>query len=46
MTIYWAPKQTCPGSKEARQKSVPEGGISASQVTENKMFVEVHTTGR
>ena len=46
MTIYWTPKQKCLGSKEARQKSVPQGGISASQVTENKMFVEVHTAGR
>jgi len=44
--IYWTPKQKRLGSKEARQKSVPQGGISASQVAENKTFVEVHTAGR
>jgi len=44
--IYWTLKQKRLGSKEARQKSVPQGGVSASQVSENKMFVEVHTAGR
>jgi hypothetical protein len=44
--IYWIPKQKRLGSKEARQKSVPQGGASASQVTENKTFVEVYTAGR
>jgi hypothetical protein len=43
--IYWTPKQKWLGSKEARQKSVPLGA-SASQVTENKTFVEVYTAGR
>ena len=44
--IYWTPKQKRLGSKEARQKSVPQGGASASQATENKTFVEVYTAGR
>ena len=44
--IYWTPKQKRLGSKEARQKSVPQGA-SASQVTENKTsFVEVYPAGR
>ena len=43
--VYWTPKQKLPGSKEARQKSAPQGA-SASQVSKNKTFVEVHTTGR
>jgi hypothetical protein len=43
--IFWTPKQKRLGSKEARQKSVPQS-ISASQVTENKTFVEVYTAGR
>jgi len=33
--IYWTPKRKRLGSKEAQQKSVPQGA-SASQVTENK----------
>jgi hypothetical protein len=44
--IYWTPKQKRLGSKEARQKSVPQGGISASEVTESKTFVEMYTGGR
>jgi len=43
--VYWTPKQKRLGSKEARQNSVPQPA-STSQVTENKTFVEVHTTGR
>jgi hypothetical protein len=43
--IYWTPKQKRLRSREARRKSVPQGA-SASQVTENKTFVEVHTAGR
>jgi hypothetical protein len=43
--VYWTPKQKLPGSKEARQQPAPQGA-SASRVTENKTFVEVHTTGR
>jgi hypothetical protein len=43
--VYWTPKQKSLGSKQARQKPAPQGA-SASQVTENKTFVEVHTTGR
>jgi hypothetical protein len=43
--IYWTPKQKRLGSKEARQKSVPQG-VSAAQLTENKTFVEVYTAGR
>jgi hypothetical protein len=42
--IYWTPKQKLPGSKEARQKPAAQG--ASGQVTENKTFVEVHTTGR
>ena len=45
--IYWTPKQKRLGSKEARQKSVPQGGTSASQAAENKTsFVEVYPVGR
>jgi hypothetical protein len=40
--IYWTPKQKRLRSREARRKSVPQGA-SASQVTENNTFVEVHT---
>jgi hypothetical protein len=43
--IYGTPKQKRLGSQEARQKSVPQGA-SASQITENKTFIEVHTAGR
>jgi hypothetical protein len=43
--VYWTPKQKRLGSKEARQKSIPQNA-SASQVTENKTFVEVHAAGR
>lgn len=42
---YWTPKQKRLGSKEARQKSVPQGA-SAPEVTENKTFVEVRKAGR
>jgi len=45
LTIYWTSKQKRLGSKEARQKSVPQGA-SASQVTENKIFIGVYTAGR
>jgi hypothetical protein len=44
--IYRTPKQKRLGSKEARQKPVPQGGASAAQVSENKTFVEVYTAGR
>jgi hypothetical protein len=43
--IYWTPKQKRLGSKEVRQESVPQGA-SASQVTENKTFIEAYTAGR
>jgi hypothetical protein len=43
--IYWTPKQKRQGSKEVRQRSGPQGA-SASQSTENKTFIEVHTAGR
>ena len=43
--VYRTPKQKRLGSKRARQKPVPQA-TSASQVTENKTFLEVHTTGR
>src|SRR5258705_5405738 len=43
--VCWTPKQKLLGNKEARQKPTLQGA-SASQVTENKTFVEVHTTGR
>ena len=44
--IYWTLKQKRLGSKEARQKSVPEGGISASQVTETKCSSRFTPAGR
>lgn len=43
--VYWTPKQKRLGNKEARQKSVQQGA-SASQITENKTFIDVHTAGR
>jgi hypothetical protein len=42
---YWTPKQKHLERKEARQKAVPQTA-PASQVTENKMSVAVHTAGR
>ena len=45
--VYRTPRQERLGSKEARQKAVPQPASgSALQVTENKTFVEVHTAGR
>src|ERR1700751_1537424 len=45
--VYRTPPQKRLGSKEARQKAVPQPASgSASQVTENKTFFEVHTAGR
>ena len=43
--IYWTPTQKHMGRKEARQKSVPQTA-AASQVSENKTSIEVHTAGR
>ncbi len=43
--IYRTSKQKWLGSKEARQKSVPQGA-SAAELTENKTFIEVYTAGR
>ena len=42
--VYCTPKQKRLGSKQACQKPAPQAA-SASQFTENKIFVEVHTTG-
>ena len=45
--VYRTPRQERLGSKEARQKAVPQPASGpASQVTENKTFVKVHTAGR
>ena len=41
---YWTPKQHA-GRKEARQKTMPQTA-PASQVSENKTSIEVHTAGR
>jgi hypothetical protein len=43
--IYFTPAQKHMGRKEARQKSMPQTG-AASQVSENKTSIEVHTAGR
>ena len=43
--VYWTPKQKRLESKEARQKSAPQGG-TVTQVSESKTFIEVRTTGR
>jgi hypothetical protein len=43
--VYWTPKQKRPESKETRQKSAPQAG-TATQVSESKTFIEVHTVGR
>ena len=42
---YWTPKQKHMGRKEARQKTVPQTA-PASQASENKTSIEVHTAGR
>jgi hypothetical protein len=42
---YWTPKQKHVGRKEARQKTMPQTA-PASQVSENKTSIEVHTAGR
>jgi hypothetical protein len=42
---YWTPKQTHVGRKEAHQKTMPQTA-PASQVSENKTSIEVHTAGR
>jgi len=45
--VYRTPRQERLGSKEARQKAVPQPASgSASRVIENKTFVEVRTAGR
>jgi hypothetical protein len=45
--VYWTPRQKRLGSKEARQKDVPQPKSGpGSQASENKSFVEVHTAGR
>jgi hypothetical protein len=44
---YCKPKQKGLGSKAARQKAVPQPACAlASQITEDKTFVEVRTAGR
>jgi hypothetical protein len=42
---YWTPKQKHMGRKEARQKMAPQT-TPASQVSENKTTIEVHSVGR
>jgi hypothetical protein len=42
---YWRPKQKHAEHKEARQKTVPQTA-PASQVSENKTSIAVHTAGR
>lgn len=42
---YWTPKQQHAGRKEARQKTMPQTA-PASQVSENRTSIEVHTAGR
>jgi hypothetical protein len=42
---YWTPTQTLMGRKEARQKAVSQTA-PASQVSENRMSIAVHTAGR
>jgi len=42
---YWTPTQKHMGRKEARQKTVPQTA-PASQASENKTSIEVHTAGR
>ena len=43
--IYLARTQKHPGHKEAHQKTVPQT-VPASQASENKTSIEVHTAGR
>ena len=43
--IYWTPTQKHMGRNLARQKSAPQTA-PASQVSENKTSIEVHTAGR
>jgi hypothetical protein len=43
--IYWTPSQERMGRREARQKTTPSTA-PASQISENKTSIEVHTTGR
>jgi hypothetical protein len=42
---YWTPTQKHAGHKEAHQKTVPQSA-PASQASENRISVEVRTTGR
>lgn len=42
---YWTPKEKQMGHKEARQKSMPQTA-PASQVSENRTSIQVHTAGR
>jgi len=42
---YWTPTQKHAGHKEAHQKTVPQTA-PASQASENRISVEVRTTGR
>jgi hypothetical protein len=42
---YWTPTQKHMGHKEARQKTVPQTA-PASQVSQNKTSIEVHSAGR
>jgi len=44
--IYSTPKQKHMGRKEARQKTTMPQTAPASQVSENKTSIEVHTAGR
>jgi hypothetical protein len=43
--IFWTPSQKHMSSKEARQKTLPQTA-PASQVSENKVSVDVHSAGR
>lgn len=43
--VYWTPTQKHMGHNLARQKSAPQTA-PASQVSENKTSIEVHTAGR
>jgi hypothetical protein len=42
---FWTPAQRHMGRKEARQKKVPQTA-PASQASENKTSIEIHTAGR
>lgn len=43
--IYWTPSNKYLNRKQARQKSAPQTA-PASQVSENRTFIEVHSSGR